>query len=77
MESEEEDEITDPEDSMFTVHSNSCKPITLAVAINGVPTPMEVDTGVAYSVITHLTYQRIAQLGGVHDLEPSDLKLKS
>ena len=38
---------------------------------------MEVDTGAAYSVITQITYQRIAQLGGVRGLEPSDLKLKS
>ena len=62
---------------MFTVRSKSCKPITLTVAINGVPTTMEVDTGAAYSVITQITYQRIAQLGGVRGLEPSDLKLKS
>ena len=62
---------------MFTVRSKSCKLIILTVAINGVPTPMEVDTSAAYSVITLITYQRIAQLGGVRDLEPSDLKLKS
>ena len=76
---EEVDEVSNPEDTyhMFTVHSKSCKPITLTVAINVVPTPMEVDTGAAYSVITQITYQRIAQLGGVHGLEPSDLKLKS
>ena len=38
---------------------------------------MELDTGAAYSVITQITYQKIAQLRGVCDLEPSDLKLKS
>ena len=38
---------------------------------------MDVDTGAAYSVITQIAYQRIAQLGGVRGLEPSDLKLKS
>ena len=30
-----------------------------------------------YSVITQITHQRIAQLERVHDLEPSDLKLRS
>ena len=79
VETEEDDEVSDPEDTyhMFTVRSKSCKPIILTVAINGVPTPMEVDTGAAYTVITQITYQKIAQLGGVRDLEPSDLKLKS
>ena len=38
---------------------------------------MELDTGAAYSVITQITYQRIAQQKGVSDLEPSDLKLRS
>ena len=54
VDTEEEDEVSDPEDTyhMFTVHSKFCKAITLTVTINGVPTTMEVDTGVAYSVIT-------------------------
>ena len=38
---------------------------------------MELDTGAAYSVITQITYQRIAQLKEVCDLAPSDRKLKS
>ena len=38
---------------------------------------MELDTGAAYSMMTQITYQMIAQLKGVCDLEPSDLKLKS
>ena len=62
---------------MFAVRSKSCKPIIRTITINGVPTPMELDTGAAYSVITQITYQRIAQQKGVSDLEPSDLKLRS
>ena len=38
---------------------------------------MELDTGATYSVVTQMTYQKIAQQSRVGDLEPSDLKLKS
>lgn len=38
---------------------------------------MGIDTGAAYSVITQTTYQRIAQMEGVRDMEASDLNLKS
>lgn len=61
---------------MFAVRNKLCKAIIHTI-INGVPTPMELDTGAAYSVMTQITYQRIAQLKRVCDLEPSDLKLKS
>jgi hypothetical protein len=76
---DEELDATSEEEAydMFAVHSKSCKPIIRTVTINGVPTPMELDTGAAYSIITQITYQRIAQQKGVRDLEPSDLKLKS
>ena len=59
----------DEEDAyhMFAVHSKSCKPIIRTITINGVPTPMELDTGAAYSVITQITYQRIAQQKGGSD----------
>ena len=75
----EDNSESDAEDTyhLFTVHNKPCKPIIQNVTINGVPTPMELDTGAAYSVITQTTYQEIAQLRGVCDLEPSDLKLKS
>ena len=80
VETEEELEFaSDDEDAyhMFAVRSKSCKPIIRTITINGVPTPMELDTSAAYSVITQITYQRIAQQKGVSDLEPSDLKLRS
>ena len=78
-EADDEESANEVEDSyhMFTVRNKSCKPIVREIAINGVQIPMEVDTGAAYSVITEITYQKIAQLKGVGDLEPSDLKLKS
>ena len=80
VETEEELEFaSDEEDAyhIFAVRSKSCKPIIRTITINGVPTPMELDTGAAYSVITQKTYQRIAQQKGASDLEPSDLKLRS
>ena len=75
----DEELASDAEDTyhMFVVRNKLCKPIIRTIIINGVPTPMELDTGAAYSVMTQITSQRIAQLKGVCDLEPSDLKLKS
>ena len=62
---------------MFAVCSKSCKPIICTVAINGVPTPMELDTDAAYSVITQTTNQKITEQKGVRDPEPLDLKVRS
>lgn len=62
---------------MFTVKGKACKPIVQTISINGVGVDMGIDTGAAYSVITQTTYQRIAQMEGVRDMEASDLNLKS
>ena len=71
----EDNSENDTEDTyhLFTVCEKPCKLIVRNVTINGVSTPMELDTGAAYSVITQITYLKIPQLRGVHDLEPSDL----
>ena len=51
VETEEDNKISDPEDTyhIFIVHCKSCKPIILTVAINRVPTPMEVDNGAVHT----------------------------
>ena len=61
---DDEESASEAEDTyhMFAVCSKSCKPIIRTVSINGVPTPMELDTGAA---LTQITYQKIAQLKGV------------
>ena len=47
------------------------------MTINRVSVEMELDTGAAFTVITQMTYQKIAQQKHINCLEYSDLKLKS
>ena len=73
-------EDQDPEDdvySLFALSSKACEPIIKNVTINGVLVEMELDTGAAYTVITQMTYQKIAQQKNISSSEYSDLKLKS
>ena len=63
--------------SLFALKSEACEPIIKNVTINGVSVEMELDTGAAFTVITQMTYQKIAQQKHINCLEHSDLKLKS
>ena len=63
--------------SLFALKSEACEPIIKNVTINGVSVEMELDTGAAFTVITQMTYQKIAQQKHINCLEYSDLKLKS
>ena len=77
---DEEDQDPQEEDgvySLFALKSEACEPIIKNVTINGVSVEMELDTGAAYTVITQITYQKIAQQKNINSLEYSDLKLKS
>ena len=77
VDEEDQDPKEDGVYSLFALKSEACEPIIKNVTINGVSVEMELDTGAAYTVITQMTYQKIATQKNINSLEYSDLKLKS
>ena len=58
---------------LFALKSEACVPIIKNMTINGVSVEMELDIGAAYTVITQMTYQKIAQQKNINSLKYSDL----
>ena len=77
VDEEDQDPQEDGVYSLFALKSEACEPIIKNVTINGVSVEMELDTGAAYTVITQMIYQKIAQQKNINSLEYSNLKLKS
>ena len=74
---EQEDNSSGDEYSLNTIQDEHSPSFTITLYINDTPVEMEVDTGVAVSIINEATFQRLQQSSCAPTLEPANSKLKT
>ena len=61
--------------TLFNVTTNTCKPLQVAVKVNGADLIMEVDTGASMSLISNVTFQNCGSTEQPHTAIPTESKL--
>ena len=60
---------------MYTVHSDTAKPLMVEINLNGVNTKMEVNMGASVSIMVEESFQLLQEMGAT--LHPTTVKLST